>query len=266
MPRIFLLDSEVRPGVITLTHEKARYLSTVLRCKAGDPLTVKDNRGGAYTATIIGIGKKEVKVEILQRLQLNTESPLGISLLQSLLKGEKMDFVIQKATELGVKEIRPVLTERSQVIETRKLPRWRKIAEEASRQCGRDIIPLIHEPVDFSSLFGGVSRPSGDGIIFWEKGGEALSEALTRFSGCSAISLVTGPEGGFSENEMRQACACGFVAATLGKRILRAETAAIAAVSIAQFALGDLGSCSHPSGESEERQGPTNMDSIRNHV
>jgi 16S rRNA (uracil1498-N3)-methyltransferase len=242
MPLIFLLDSEVRPGIITLTHEKARYLATVLRCKAGEPLTVKDNRGGAYAATIIGVGKKEVQVEILERLQLDTESPLRISLLQSMLKGEKMDFVIQKTTELGVKEIRPVLTERSQITETRKLPRWRKIAEEASRQSGRNIIPVIHEPVDFSSLFRGVIRQTGDGIIFWERGGEAFPAALAEFSRSPSISLFTGPEGGFSENEMSQARAGGFVSATLGKRILRAETAAIAAVSITQFVLGDLGS------------------------
>jgi 16S rRNA (uracil1498-N3)-methyltransferase len=242
MPRLFLLDCEVLSGIVTLRDEKARYLSTVLRCKTGDPLTIKDNKGGTYAATIVGIGKREVKVEILEQRQLDTESPLRISLLQSMLRGEKMDMVIQKATELGVKEIRPVLTERSQVGETRKMPRWRKIAEEASRQCGRDFIPMIHEPADFSSLFGGVSPLSGTGIVFWERGGEAFPEALARFSGASAISLFTGPEGGFSENEMRQASAGGFVAATLGKRILRAETAAIAAVSIAQFALGDLGS------------------------
>jgi 16S rRNA (uracil1498-N3)-methyltransferase len=242
MPRIFLLDSEVHPGIVTLTHEKARYLSTVLRCRAGDPLTIKDNKGGTYAAVIIGIGKKEVTVEILERQELDTESPLGITLLQSMLKGEKMDFVIQKATELGVKEIRPVLTERSQVTETRKLPRWRKIAEEASRQSGRNTIPLIHEPADIPSLFAGAGPLSAGGIIFWEKKGEALPDALDKFKGVPAISLFTGPEGGFSENEIEQATARGFVAATLGKRILRAETAAIAVVSIVQFALGDLGS------------------------
>jgi 16S rRNA (uracil1498-N3)-methyltransferase len=242
MPRIFLPDSEVQPGIITLMHEKARYLSTVLRCRVGDPLTIKDNQGGTYAATIIDIGKKEVRVEIREQRHIDTESPLRISLLQSLLKGEKMDFVIQKATELGVREIRPVITERSQVTYTRKLPRWKKIAEEASRQSGRDIIPAVYDPVDFSSLFGGMNSPAGVGIIFWEGGGEALHEALTKFRCGTTISLFTGPEGGFSENELRQACAGGFVAATLGKRILRAETAALAAVAIAQFVLGDFGS------------------------
>ncbi len=245
MPRIFVLDSEVHPGTLTLTNEKARYLATVLRCREGDALTVKDNKGGSYAGTIIVVGKKEVTIEIRQRQELDTESPLGITLLQSMLKGEKMDFVIQKATELGVREIRPVITGRSQVPKTRKLPRWRKIAEEAARQSGRDTIPEIIEPEDFHSLFSGKSPVPG-GIVFWEKGGEPLPDVLEKFRGASAISLLTGPEGGFSETEIAQACKKGFVTATLGKRILRAETAAITAVSIVQFALGDLGTITPP--------------------
>jgi 16S rRNA (uracil1498-N3)-methyltransferase len=241
MPRLFLLDSEVQVGVVTLRDDKARYLSTVLRCRRGDPLIVKDNKGSTFAAKITGIAGKEVTVEILERQELHTESPLGITLLQGILKGEKMDFVIQKATELGVKEILPVATERSQVRETRKLPRWRKIAEEASRQSGRDMIPLIHEPTEFSSLFSAAPPHPGGGIVFWEQGGEDLQAALNAFRGTRRISLFTGPEGGFSEREIRAASKGGFLTATLGKRVLRAETAAVAAVSIVQFTLGDLG-------------------------
>jgi 16S rRNA (uracil1498-N3)-methyltransferase len=244
MPRLFLLDSEVQLGIVTLRDEKARYLSTVLRCRKGDPLIIKDNKGSTFAARITGIAGKEVTVQILERQQLDTESPIGITLLQGILKGEKMDFVIQKATELGVREILPVATQRSQVRETRKLPRWRKIAEEASRQSGRDMIPLIREPAEFSSLFGGTTPHPGSGIVFWEQGGEDLRAALNAFRGARGISLFTGPEGGFSEGEIRRASEGGFVAATLGKRILRAETAAVAAVSIVQFVLGDLGTSS----------------------
>jgi 16S rRNA (uracil1498-N3)-methyltransferase len=241
MPRLFLLDSEVQVGIVTLRDDKARYLSTVLRCRKGDPLIVKDNKGGTFAAKIAGVAGKEVTVEILERQELETESPLGITLLQGILRGEKMDFVIQKATELGVKEILPVATGRSQIRETRKLPRWRKIAEEAARQSGRDMIPLIHEPAEFSSLFSGTTPHRGGGIVFWEQGGEDLRAALNAFEGVRDISLFTGPEGGFSEGEIRKASEGGFIAATLGKRILRAETATVAAVSIVQFTLGDLG-------------------------
>ncbi len=241
MPRIFVLDSEIHSGIVILKDEKARYLATVLRCREGDHLVVKDDKGNAYAARIAGAARKEITIEILQGLDLNMESPLRITLFQGMLKGEKIDLVVQKATELGVSEIRPVVTERSQVRETRKLARWKKVAEEAARQSGRDAVPLIHEPVGFASLFDRSGPVQVGGIIFWEQGGKDLAVALEGFRGEGMISLFTGPEGGFSEEEINTASEGGFVPATLGKRTLRAETAAIAAISITQYALGDLG-------------------------
>lgn len=173
---------------------------------------------------------------------LNTESNLDIILVQGLLKGEKMDFVIQKATELGVSAIIPVSTVRSQLRETRKLPRWKKIAEEASRQSGRAKIPEIFESFSFKDIFDIPVLISGKGIIFWEQGGEKLPALTSKLSNTDKIFLIIGPEGGFSEEEVLFASDKGFFTATLGSRILRAETASIAAVSIIQFALGDLGS------------------------
>jgi 16S rRNA (uracil1498-N3)-methyltransferase len=173
---------------------------------------------------------------------MNTESGLDIILAQGLLKGEKMDFVIQKATELGVTAIIPAVTERSQIRETRKHPRWKKIAEEASRQSGRTRVPEIFETCSFEDIFNCSALTSGKGIIFWEQAGEELSGILNRLSVADKICLLIGPEGGFSEKEALSASAKGFLTATLGSRILRAETAAIAAVSVIQFALGDMGS------------------------
>ena len=152
-----------------------------------------------------------------------------------------MDLVIQKATELGVKEIIPVITERSLVQETKKTMRWKKIAEEASRQSGRTGIPAIAEPVRFKDLFLNSERILKHGILFWEEGGETLPEMLSTFSQTDAIALFTGPEGGFTEREVKTASENGFRVATLGKRILRAETAAVTAVSIIQYELGDIG-------------------------
>ena len=125
--------------------EKAHYLFSVLRCKTGEQLIVTDEKGCSYTAQILSASKKEVTIDITGDYILNTESNLDIILVQGLLKGEKMDFVIQKTTELGVSAIIPVSTERSQLRETRKQPRWKKIAEEASRQSGRSKIPEIFE-------------------------------------------------------------------------------------------------------------------------
>ncbi len=238
MPRLFLPDADLQSRLIVIRGAKARYLTTVLRCRAGDPLIIHDDKGSAYSSVITIATGKEVTAELLEKVDLQTESALDVTLLQGLLKGEKMDLVVQKATELGVKEIVPVVTERCQVRETRKLLRWKKIAEEASRQAGRNSVPLIRETVAFEAL-GSVPLPKG--IIFWEQGGDGLSETLKSFSGRKSISLFTGPEGGFSEEEVRSAAEKGFVSATLGKRILRAETAAITAVAITQFALGDMG-------------------------
>jgi 16S rRNA (uracil1498-N3)-methyltransferase len=238
MPRLFLPDSDLRSRFVTITGDKARYLLTVLRCRSGDPLFIYDDKGNAYSSVITDVTGREVTVELVEKIEFQTESALQITLLQGLLKGEKMDLVVQKAAELGVKEIVPVVTGRCQVRETRKTARWIKIAEEASRQAGRNCIPSIRETVAFDRL-GSVSLP--EGIIFWEQGGDGLSDTLKRFSGRGSISLFTGPEGGFSEEEIRSATEKGFVRASLGKRILRAETAAIAVVAITQFALGDIG-------------------------
>ena len=238
MPRLFLPDSDLHSRFVTLRGAKARYLATVLRCRAGDPLSIHDDKGNAYSSVITSVTGKEVTAELIEKTDFQTESGLKVTLLQGLLKGEKMDLVIQKATELGVKEIVPVVTARCQVRETRKTARWMKIAEEASRQAGRNLVPLVRETVAFDRL-GSVSLP--EGIIFWEQGGDGLSDTLKRFGGRGSISLFTGPEGGFSEEEIRSAAEKGFVRATLGRRILRAETAAITVVAITQFVLGDMG-------------------------
>jgi len=238
MPRLFLSEFDPHSGLISITGEKARYLATVLRCRPGDPLFIHDDAGNAYSAKILVVSGKEVTAELIEKIDFQAESHLHITLLQGVLKGEKMDLVVQKATELGVKEIVPVITGRCQVRETRKVGRWRKIAVEAARQAGRNSVPLIRETIEFEKL--GSVDPA-EGIIFWEQGGGDFRDVLGEFKGCEKISLFTGPEGGFSETEIEAASVKGFRRATLGRRILRAETAAIAAVAIAQYVLGDIG-------------------------
>jgi len=242
MHRIFLQQLHLLKQPVVIRDEKAHYLFSVLRCKPGERLILTDEKGCSYTAQIRSSSKKEVTIEITGDYTLNTESSLNIILIQGLLKGEKMDFVIQKTTELGVSAIIPVITERSQLRETRKHPRWKKIAEEASRQSGRTRVPEIFETCSFKDIFDIPVVISGKGIIFWEQGGEKLPAVVSRLSHADKISLLIGPEGGFSEEEALLASEKGFFTATLGSRILRAETASIAAVSIMQFALGDLGS------------------------
>lgn len=245
MSRIYLPLSDIKNGRISITDEKARYLTSVLRCKKGDELIVFDGEGNCLRTGILKAGRREVIAEVLEKFSCNTESPLNIILIQALLKGEKMDVVIQKTTELGVKEIIPVITERSQLRETRKVARWRKIAEEASRQSGRSVIPIIHEPMYFNDcLLSLVTRHSSlplNGLIFYEEGGMKLSKAVSSpQTPNSELIVVIGPEGGFTKKEIMLAEEKGLIVASLGKRILRAETAAISAVTIVQFLLGDI--------------------------
>ncbi|HXX53126.1 MAG TPA: RsmE family RNA methyltransferase, partial [Thermodesulfovibrionales bacterium] len=159
------------------------------------------------------------------------------------LKGEKMELVIQKTTELGVNEIVPVTTERSQLKETRKEPRWRKIAEDASRQCGRSHVPRIHDLVPFCKVFAPSSHyDSGQpkGLIFWEDEGMNLAETKDILGASTSLKICIGPEGGFTKEEARIARSCGFLTVSLGTRILRSETAAIVATALVQYVWGDL--------------------------
>lgn len=240
MHRIFLPDRPVS-GRISITGEKAVYISIVLRLVPGDMLIIHDGEGTVCRSRILNSTKREVVAVVEEQLPPIPESPVHIRLFQGLLKGEKMDLVIQKTVELGVSEIVPVVTERSQVRQTRKLERWRKIAEEAARQSGRAVIPSVHEVVDL----GGFMRCRGSherlGITFWEERGEGLRNMLKGMQGVMNVDLFTGPEGGLSRAEVESASEAGFLTATLGRRILRAETAAMAAVSVIQYELGDLG-------------------------
>lgn len=245
MPRIFLPITD-ESKIINITGEKAHYLIKVLRCEVGDHIEVLDGKGRFFQCVIRRLSRKEVEAEIISMHPYDTESPLNLVLLQGLLKGEKMDLVIQKTTELGIKEIYPVITERSQVRDTGKIPRWRMIAEDASRQSGRIVVPTIHEPLGYTAALSMINSVAGynlKGFIFWERGGIPLKEALSKISlslysrTFSPIYLLIGPEGGFTVEEVRQAEEGGLLTVSLGKRILRAETAAIVSTALIQFYL-----------------------------
>jgi 16S rRNA (uracil1498-N3)-methyltransferase len=231
-------DIEKRKG-IRLSDEKSHYLLSVLRRNKGDVISVIDGKGKTYEAEVSEISKKNVFIDIFREIQLDRESILNLVLCQGILKGEKMDFVIQKAAELGVKEIIPLITERCLVKETRKVKRWQKIAEESAEQCGRAVIPLIHEPVDIRALHTVYNEEKMNGFIFWEEGGLFLREAFSKLAlfnlSFAPVFIIIGPEGGFTKEEVNRAEKYGLIRTTLGKRILRAETAAIVSIALVQF-------------------------------
>jgi len=236
-----------------ITGDDARHLSLVLRVKPGDPITIFDGLGSKYECKILKCHKKEIIAEQVSKVPYSVESPVSITLAQGIAKGEKMDLVIQKTTELGVSRIIPVITERSQVRHTDKTERWKKIAASAAQQSGRDRIPEIEEPVSFEEFLYKQTRPadpalishtphSRHGIIFSEQTQERnLKTVLSGFKNVRNITLMIGPEGGFSGDELKIAVEKGFIEGSLGPRILRTETAPIAAISIIQYELGDMG-------------------------
>jgi 16S rRNA (uracil1498-N3)-methyltransferase len=259
LPRIFLPTADFREDQISITGEKAHYLVSVLRCQKGGDLTIIDAQGNCLETILKKCDKREVIAQVMEISPCNLESHLDIVLVQGMLKGEKMDMVIQKTTELGVKEIIPVTTERGQIRETRKIVRWRKIAEEAARQSGRSVVPVVHEPVELSGFltgfesdrYGGPETRKGkaiNGFIFWEETGLSLNDAKKEISisllpqkAGPPVYLLIGPEGGFTKEEVNLAEEKGLIVISLGRRILRAETAAISAVTLIQFLLGDMG-------------------------
>jgi 16S rRNA (uracil1498-N3)-methyltransferase len=185
--------------------------------------------------------------------------PLKIVLIQGILKGDRMDLVIQKTTELGVWEIFPVITERTQIRHTRKLGHWRRVAEEATRQSGRLIVPEIHDIYRLDEVLNKTDDSSRK-ILFYEEEVRSLKEVFaplistqpstsniqslnsqSQSQSQSKIYYMVGPEGGFTEDEVRRAKDAGFIVVGLGRRILRSETASIAGTVLLQFLLGDIG-------------------------
>jgi 16S rRNA (uracil1498-N3)-methyltransferase len=258
MPRVFLPQIDFTDHIVSITGEKAHYLTSVLRCKKGDDLIIFDGKNRCIRTSVTKADRREVFAEVLEQYPCDLESPLNVILVQGLLKGEKMDMVVRMTTELGVKELIPVITERSQLRDTRKAARWRKIAEEAARQSGRSAVPVVRDPAEFKEWMDETGHgPRGDermrrfgelkGFIFWEDNSLSLNDAIKEISSSPAqrftsgpIYLLIGTEGGFSPEEVALARRKGLQVISLGKRILRAETAAISAVALVQFLLGDM--------------------------
>lgn len=255
MTRLFLPPEILQSEKIIITGDQARYLSVVLRVSPGERITLFDGEGFRYECKIIQSHKKEVVAERLSKEPYSVESPVSIILGQGLPKADKMDLIVEKATELGVRSIIPLITEYSQVRHTEKAERWRKIALSASQQSGRNRIPDILDPIGFLEYLTRISAPLKEtegvptlsGIIFSEeKEGINCKEILSGLRGIKNMVVLIGPEGGFSKKELSSAVRYGFTEVSLGPRILRTETAPIAALSIIQYEIGDMGNMQSP--------------------
>lgn len=225
-----------------LIGDRARYIGRVLRLGPGDELTLFDGRGGEYQATILSSGKNSVRLSIAGHLDRNVESPLAIHLLQGISRGERMDFVVQKATELGVVRITPLITEYSVVkLEPRRaekrLQHWRGIGVSSCEQSGRNVLPQVDAPQPLRSWLGENFEAPGARLIL-KPGGKSSIRSVD--NNVLELVLLIGPEGGFSDAEYELAEATGFSEIGFGERILRTETAAVAAIAALQTLYGDL--------------------------
>lgn len=209
--------------------------------KAGEKIGLFDEAGGKYQAVIQTLSKREVTVRILEKMPAKV-SRGSLKLGQAILKRDKMELVIQKAAELGIYSLHPFLSSRTVVKLERgdKRDRWQKIAEEAAKQCGRGSRMKVDLPVSFDDLLKNLNADLK--LVFWEEGGEPIRDFFRKRGAASSAPAATiltliGPEGGFSSEEVEAAKQAGFVCLSLGSRILRAETAAIAVGTLIQYEL-----------------------------
>ena len=231
---------------VALSPEQSRYLVSVLRMSAGDPLEVFDGEGERFSARLALDEHGNTGLQLGEKIETAKGArTLEVTLAQALAKADKLELVIQKATELGCTRIIPFAAERCVVKldEDRgqaKLLRWRKIAEEAARQCGRADVPQLDAPVRWDDLFARLEREPALRAIALDP--LATSLRLGEASrGAEKILLAVGPEGGFSPEELLRAEQHGFVRASLGQLILRTETAGLAALAVVQHLAGQLG-------------------------
>lgn len=240
IPRLFHPDIIHVDAELVLQSDATHHVANVLRLKAGHPVVLFNGDGSEYTATIIVAERRQVIVEIDAKLTLDPQSPLPIHLGQGVSKGDRMDIVLQKATELGVTHITPLITERCAVKldEKRwekKLHQWQKIIQGACEQCGRNTLPLLNPP---RALSGWLAESTTQTRLVLSPGSQQKLTQLTANS--QGFRLLVGPEGGLSESEVHQAEETGFTGCSLGPRILRTETAALTSISVLQATFGDL--------------------------
>ena len=242
VPRLFV-DTELRPHAkLALAEDAAHHAARVLRLQEGDAMVLFDGRGGEYEARLFLPGRGQVVAETGAHHDIERESPLAVTLVQAVSSSEKMDFTIQKAVELGVAAIQPVLTAKSVVRlsaerEEKKLARWRRVVIAACEQCGRNRLPILREAMSVAD-YTGAPRDASLRLLLSPEGKTGLGEMKQQIG--HTLTIAAGPEAGFSDEEERLLQRAGFVPVRLGQRILRTETAALAALAALNAIAGDF--------------------------
>jgi 16S rRNA (uracil1498-N3)-methyltransferase len=246
LTRLFVAEALVEGGEILLEPRAGQHVTRVLRMQAGAPLGLFDGAGAEHAATIAAVRGTDVLVRVGARVVATPESPLAITLAQGVSRAERMDYAIQKATELGVARIVPLLCERSVVkLDERqalaKLEHWRGVVISAAEQSGRATVPVVEPPRRFIDHLARATRTDQAGTCHALLLPGAASGIAALPTNLTSIELVIGPEGGLGDEEARLALTHGYRGLRLGPRVLRTETAAAAAIAVLQARYGDLG-------------------------
>lgn len=240
IPRFYINDNLIIDNTINLPAELAHYMANVLRLKPGAPIILFNGNGSDYPSEIADITKRKASVLVNSQISISLESKLHLHLGQGVSKGDRMDFALQKAVELGVTEITPILTENCNVkLDEQRWQKkhlaWQKLIIGACEQSQRNVIPTLHEPVTMQQWIGQTSELNK---VILAPGAKTYLSGLNKPQ--KGFRIVIGPEGGLSEQEVYTAQQVGYTPVNIGSRILRTETAAIASLSILQSLHGDL--------------------------
>lgn len=239
--RVYVAEPIAGRGTCELTGTAANHVLRVLRLRAGEPLTLFDGTGGEYAATIEKSSKDRLTVSVGEHSAVERESTAVTTLVQGISRSDRMDLVVQKATELGVTHIVPITTERTVVRigapqADRKFEHWHAIVIAACEQCGRNRLPKLRTPISLKSWLE-AWQPAATALVLSTRASTRLGAAL---GAAHQVDLLIGPEGGLTADEESAALAAGFRGVSLGPRVLRTETAAIAALAAIQHAVGDI--------------------------
>lgn len=246
MHKFFIDKKNISGEKLYITGDDVNHINKVLRLNAGNNILVCDGYGHEYTSKIIDINKKEIICKIIDEFDNLSEPPVMVTLFQGLPKAQKMEYIIQKSVEIGIFKIQPVITQRVVVKTdgkdiTNKLQRWRRISEEAAKQSNRGIIPEVPEPIAFEEAIEAVKSLDLSIVPYEKEKATGLKKILQYKQNVKNVGVMIGPEGGFDELEIDKCIKAGVIPVTLGPRILRTETAGIAALSMILYEIGDMG-------------------------
>jgi 16S rRNA (uracil1498-N3)-methyltransferase len=245
MHRFFVSPDGFSEKTATIKGPDVNHIRTVLRMKPGDRVEVIDGEGFQYEVVLAEVERDYVRGEILSKTAMQTESPVNIRMGQALIKGNAFDLLVRKAIELGVHSIGAIRTQRcvarlAKESESYRTQRWQRIAEEASKQCGRSRVPEIHSTVLSIEEFCQQSSDCDLKLVFWEEEQKTRLQDITAPGSVTSIAFLAGPEGGWAAEEVDFLKQQGFQTVTLGPRLLKADSASLVILSLLQHRWGDL--------------------------